>query len=150
MRTKLLHEADGKRTFAVVLKAGDEAMACLKAFAASQNIGGAQITAIGAFSSAELAFFDWESKRYIPIKVDEQVEVASLLGDIARDPDGKPAVHVHAVLSGRSGAARAGHLSKGYVRPTLEIIINETPAHLQKSHDPESGLALIELGRSST
>lgn len=148
MRSKLLHETDGKRTFAVVLKAGDEAMACLQDFAKSENIGGAQITAIGAFSSAELAFFDWESKKYLPIKVDEQVEVASLLGDIARGPDRQPAVHVHAVLSGRTGAARAGHLMKGHVRPTLEIIVTETPEHLAKVKDAVSGLALIDLGKA--
>jgi predicted DNA-binding protein with PD1-like motif len=41
-------------------------MACLKAFAANESIGGAQITAIGAFSSAELAFFDWEARSTFP------------------------------------------------------------------------------------
>lgn len=147
--SKLLHEIDGKRTFAVVLKTGDEAMACLQDFARSENIGGAQMSAIGAFSSAELAFFDWESKKYLPIEVDEQVEVASLLGDIARGPDREPAVHVHVVLSGRTGAARAGHLMKGYVRPTLEIIVTEAPEHLAKVKDTESGLALIDLGEAS-
>ncbi len=150
MRIKQLHEIDGKRTFAVVLSVGDEAMACLKEFAASQNIGSAQITAIGALSAAELAFFDWESKKYLPIKIDQQVEVASLIGDIARDPDGTAAVHVHAVLSDRTGAARAGHLNKGYVRPTLEVIVTETPVHLQKVHDPESGLPLIKVARNVT
>ena len=148
MHAKLLHEIDGKRTFAVVLKAGDEAMACLEDFARSQSIGGAQITAIGAFSSAELAFFDWESKKYLPIDVDEQVEVASMLGDIALGPDQKPAVHVHAVLSGRTGAARAGHLMKGHVRPTLEIIVTEAPEHLAKVKDVASGLALIDLAKT--
>ena len=145
MRFKLLHEVDAKRTFAVILKAGDEAMACLQHFARSQNVGAAQVSAIGAFSSAELAFFDWESKKYLPIEIDEQVEVASLLGDIACGPDREPAVHVHAVLSGRSGAARAGHLMKGHVRPTLEIIVTETPGHLAKVKDPVGGLALIDL-----
>ena len=150
MRARQLHDIEGKRTFAVVLSVGDEAMACLKRFAASYNIGGAQITAIGALSAAELAFFDWETKKYLPINIDEQVEVASLIGDIARDPDGAAAVHVHAVLSDRTGAARAGHLTKGYVRPTLEVIVTETPIHLQKTHDPESGLALIELAQSAS
>jgi len=149
MRSKLLHEAEGKRTFAVILESGDEAMDCLKKFAAAQKLGGAQITAIGAFSSGELAFFDWGSKSYHPINVDEQVEVASLVGDIAIGPDGEPTVHAHAVLSRHDGTTRAGHLSKGHVRPTLEIIVTETPTHLHKSKDPESGLALIDLKSSS-
>ncbi len=37
----------------------------------------------------------------------------------------------------------AGHLGKAHVRPTLEVIVTESPAHLRKRHDPESGLALI-------
>jgi hypothetical protein len=145
MKTKLLHEIDGKRTFAVVLASGDEAMACLKAFAEQEKIGGAQVTGIGALSRATLAYFDWETKKYQPIDVAEQVEVASLLGDIAIGPNSKPSVHIHAVLGKRSGAAMAGHLEEAHVRPTLEIIVTESPAHLCKAKDKETGLALIKL-----
>ena len=49
MRIKLIHEEKGQRTFAVILETGDEAMSCLGAFAARERIGGAQVTAIGAF-----------------------------------------------------------------------------------------------------
>jgi len=118
-------------------------MRCLQAFAAKERLGGAQVTAIGAFSSARLAFFDWEAKQYQPIPVAEQVEVASLVGDIAVGPDGKPSIHVHAVLGRRDGTALAGHLQEGHVRSTLEIIITESPVHLCKVKDAESGLALI-------
>ena len=145
MKAKLLHQADGKRTYAVVLQAGDEAMACLKEFAAAENITAAQVTAIGAFKQAKLAFFDWEEKSYLPIDVPEQVEVASLIGDIATGLDGSPSVHVHAVLSKRDGTAVAGHFQTGHVRPTLEIIVTETPAHLCKAKDEQTGLALIKL-----
>ena len=147
MQSKLLHEANGKRTFAVILQKGDEAMRCLQDFAVKERLGGAQVTAIGALSSAKLAFFDWETKQYQPIPVEEQVEVASLVGDIAVGPDGKPSVHVHAVLGRRDGTAMAGHLQEGHVRPTLEIIITESPAHLCKVKDAESGLALISARR---
>ena len=91
MKTKLLYEADGKRTFAVVLQTDDEAMRCLKEFAQRERIGGAQVTVIGALRRAKLAYFDWETKAYQPIEVGEQVEVASLVGDIAIGPDGRPA-----------------------------------------------------------
>jgi uncharacterized protein len=29
------------------------------------------------------------------------------------------------------------------VRPTLEVMLTETPAHLRRRFDPDSGLALI-------
>jgi uncharacterized protein len=145
MRAKLLHEADGKRTFAIILASGDEAMGCLKAFAEKERVGGAQITAIGALSRARLAYFDWETKRYQPIEVGEQVEVASLVGDIAVGPDGTPSIHAHAVVGKRDGRALAGHLEEAHVRPTLEIIVTEMPEHLCKARDAETGLALIKL-----
>ena len=143
MEAKLLHQDGGRRTFAVILQTGDEAMRCLQDFASREKLATSQVTAIGAFSRAKLAYFDWESRQYQPIPVEEQVEVASLVGDIAVGPDGKPSVHVHAVLGRRNGAAMAGHLQEGHVRPTLEIIVTEQPAHLCKVKDPESGLALI-------
>jgi predicted DNA-binding protein with PD1-like motif len=143
VQSKLLHQDGGRRTFAVILQTGDEAMACLQEFAAREYLGASQITAIGAFRSATIAYFDWEKKAYQPITVAEQVEVASLVGDIAVAPDGKPSVHVHAVLGRSDGVAMAGHLQEGRVRPTLEIIVTEQPAHLCKVKDPESGLALI-------
>ena len=72
-----------------------------------------------------------------------QVIFASLTGDVALAPDGKPALHVHAVLGRRDGTALAGHLTEARVRPTLEVVLTEQPAHLRKRYDPESGLALI-------
>ena len=147
MQTKLLHENAGKRTFAVVLQTGDEAMRCLREFAVRERLGASQITAIGALSGGKLAYFDWEAKTYLPIPVQEQVEVASLIGDIVIGPDGTPSVHVHAVLGRKNGTAMAGHLQEARVRPTLEIIVTESPAHLCKVKDSESGLALISVGR---
>ena len=32
---------------------------------------------------------------------------------------------------------------RGRVRPTLELVLDEVPAHLAKRHDDASGLALI-------
>lgn len=141
-QSKLLHEAQGQRTFAVILATGDEVMTCLTEFAERENIAAAQISAIGALSDVVLEYFNWETKAYQKIPVREQVEVASLLGDVA-EADGKPAIHLHIVVGTRDGHAMAGHLGEAHVRPTLDVIVTESPAHLRKRRDPESGLALI-------
>jgi predicted DNA-binding protein with PD1-like motif len=143
MQSKLLTEHAGERVFAVILETGDEVMSCLKQFAEQQRLSAAQLTAIGAFSEVVLNYFDWERKEYIDIPVREQVEVASLNGDVALSPDGKQALHIHLVIGRRDGSAMAGHLKEAHVRPTLEVIITEAPAHLRKAYDPESGLTLI-------
>ena len=38
-----------------------------------------------------------------------------------------------------------GHVKQAVVWPTLEVIVTESPAHLRKRVDPETGLALIAL-----
>jgi predicted DNA-binding protein with PD1-like motif len=145
MSARLLHEAGGQRTFALVLETGEEAMTELCALAKAQSLSAAQITGIGAFSEATLRYFDWTDKSYHDVPVAEQVEVASLIGDVSSGPDGAPVVHVHLVLGRRDGSALAGHLKRGLVRPTLELIVTESPAHLVRRYDAESGLALIAL-----
>jgi uncharacterized protein len=143
MRSKLLNKTGAQRTFALVMQTGDEALQCLQEFVQKERIAAAQFTGIGALSAATLNYFDWDKKAYQPIPIREQVEVASLIGDVALSPDGEPALHIHAVLGRRDGTAFAGHLSEAQVRPTLEIVLTEPPTYLQKVHDPESGLALI-------
>jgi predicted DNA-binding protein with PD1-like motif len=147
LKTKKWKEIDSgaRRSFAVVFDSGDEAFAGLSAFARDRRLSAAQITAIGAFEKAVLGYFDWQRKDYVRIPVNEQVEVVSLIGDVALGPDGDPKLHAHVVLGRRDGVALGGHLLEGRVRPTLEVVVVESPAHLRKKHDPETGLALIRL-----
>jgi predicted DNA-binding protein with PD1-like motif len=145
MKSQVIHEAQGQRTFVVVLDGGEEAMDCLQAFAETEGLSAAQLTAIGAFESAVLGFWDVQRKEYERHRVSEQTEVLSLLGDIAADQAGKPKLHVHAVLARRDASTLGGHLLEARVRPTLEVIVTESPAHLQRRHDAAAGLALIKL-----
>jgi uncharacterized protein len=149
MKTALLHQHEGLRTFAVVLASGDEAMAALTAFAAERRLGAAQLTAIGAFSRVVVAYFDWSTKQYRQIPIGEQVEVLSLVGDITIE-QGSPKVHAHVVVSKADATAHGGHLIEGHVRPTLEIVLTEMPRHIQRRFDPESGLTLIDPTAAGT
>jgi hypothetical protein len=143
MKESLVDEADGRRTFVIVLETGDEAMRLLTDHATKQHLRGSHFTAIGACSDATVAYFDWRTKRYQEIHIAEQVEVLSMIGDIAMADDG-PKVHAHVVLARSDGSAHGGHLVSAHVRPTLEIVLTESPRHLQRRMDPASGLALID------
>ena len=143
MTSRLLSEAGRLRTFAVVFSTGDEAVAGLRKFARENGIRGAQVTALGAFSSVTVGFFDWQRKDYRRIDFDEQMEVLSLTGNIGVKED-DPALHAHVALGRADGTAHGGHLIAAVVRPTLEVIVTETPAHLQRRFDPETGLHLID------
>lgn len=147
MKTVLLHEHQELRTFAMVLATGEEVISAVTSFAAERQLRATQLTAIGALSRVVVAYFDWTTRQYRNIRIDEQVEVLSLLGDVTLD-QGKPKVHAHIVVGKADASAHGGHLIEGYVRPTMEIVITETPAYLRRRFDPESGLPLIDARRA--
>lgn len=133
------------KTFVLIFNTGDDLVAGLKQFASEQQLSGSSFKAIGALSYVKLGWFDWETKRYkTSVDLDEQVELLSLIGDIA-SKDGEPQVHAHVVIGRSDGAAYGGHLQAAIVRPTCEVVLTESPEHLQKQVDPESGIALIKL-----
>jgi predicted DNA-binding protein with PD1-like motif len=144
MKAKLINEAP-ERTFALVFDRGDDVMVELLRFAHEQGLSASRITALGAFERATLGYFDWETRDYVRIPVDEQVEVVSLLGDVALDGD-EPRLHLHAVLGRRDGSTLGGHLLEARVRPTLEVLLVDSPSYLRRECDAASGLALIKIG----
>jgi hypothetical protein len=144
MKSQLLNPAP-ERSYAVVLDPGEEPLDCLTRLAREERLDAARFTAIGAFSDAVLGFFDLGRKDYERIPVREQVEVLSLVGDIALAPDGRPQLHAHVVLARRDGSACGGHLLEAHVQPTLEVMLVEAPARLRRRSDPATGLALLDL-----
>jgi predicted DNA-binding protein with PD1-like motif len=148
MKSTQLFDQDGLRTFLLVLDKGDEAYERISAFADENRILGASLTAIGAASRVTLGYFDPEISEYRYTDFDEQLELASCIGDIAEN-QGSPALHAHVVLGRRDSSAIAGHLKKLVVFPTMEVVLTETPAHLRKRIDPQTGLALIDATRTT-
>jgi predicted DNA-binding protein with PD1-like motif len=144
MKTKLLSR-QGEETFILVFEHGDEVIASLQQFAKQQNITAAHFTALGGLSDITLGYFDRERKNYKHIPLQEQVEVLSLIGDIALKEDGTQQIHAHVVVGDANGLAHGGHIIEAHVWPTLELILEKAPAHLQRRSDPESGLALISI-----
>ncbi|MGH7874594.1 MAG: PPC domain-containing DNA-binding protein [Candidatus Binatia bacterium] len=143
MKSKLIHDAEQK-TFALVFEKDDEVVQELTRFAKQQDLAASHFTAIGAFKNAVLGFFDRGQKDYKKIPIGEQVEVLSLIGDIALSR-GEPKVHAHTVLGKADGAACGGHLLEARVWPTLEVVLTESPEHLRRTLDAETGLALIDI-----
>jgi uncharacterized protein len=144
MKSKSINDGV-ERTFVLVLDQGEEAFKAISEFADKERITGASVSAIGAFSRAQLGWFDLAEKEYRPIDVGDQCEVLSLMGDIAQGDDGKASLHLHAVLGFKEGMLRGGHFLSGVVQPTLEVTIVETVVHLRRKKRPDLGIALISI-----
>jgi predicted DNA-binding protein with PD1-like motif len=153
MRGKVIAESELGRRFVLAFERGDELMATVREFAERERLRAAEFTAIGAVESAKLAYFDVETRKYVELPDPGQSEVVSMNGRVTlprgADPDDPPSerqLHVHCVLSRRDGSTIAGHVMEATIRPTLEVFIAESQAHLARREDPESGLPVISLG----
>ena len=144
MKSKLLHEG-GEKTFVIVFDAGDEVVAGLLDFAKEHKLAAGRLTGLGACERVTLGFFELGRKDYQKIPINEQVEVMSLVGNVALEEGGEPKVHAHVVVGKRDGTAHGGHLLEAHVRPTLEVILVESPKPLRRKMNAEVGLALIDL-----
>jgi uncharacterized protein len=144
MKSKSINDGV-ERTFVLILDQGEEAFKSITEFADREKLSGASVSAIGAFSTAKLGWFDLAAKQYRPIEVNEQCEVLSLIGDVAEGDDGKASLHLHAVLGLQDGTVRGGHFMSGSVQPTLEVTIRESVVHLRRKKRSDLGIALINV-----
>lgn len=144
MLVKEMSRHGERRSWALIFETDDLVMETLERFADENDVRGGSFKALGAFRQATLAYFDWESKDYQEIPVEEQVEVTALVGDVARSAeDDAVEIHAHCVLGRPDGTAMTGHLMEARVRPTLELFLVDEGVTLPKREDPESGLTLI-------
>jgi predicted DNA-binding protein with PD1-like motif len=144
MEYRLFGGRDVPRHFALVFEAGDDVMTELQRFVEEQNVMAAFFNGLGGFQRATVGFYNLANKAYEPIEVDQQVELLSLIGNVAIY-DGKPKLHIHVGLGYRDGHAVGGHLLQATVRPTLEIVFDELAGNLHRTDRPEIGIPLIDL-----
>lgn len=133
------------RSLFLVFDKGDEVIGTLRQFAREGSIQGGRFAAIGALQRATVAFWNPKSRDYEHIEVDEQVEVLSIIGDVAVKGD-ETKIHAHTVLGRRDGSTVGGHLLHGVVFPTLEMHLVDYGEPLERVRDAETELSLIRIG----
>ena len=143
MRVKLVQDTAGEKVYAVIFRKGDEVLSGLTDFALQYHVGDAHFTGIGAVSGATVGWLDLGRKVYHRIPVNQQVEVLSMIGDVATF-NGRPVVHAHLVLGKQDGSTVGGHLWEAIVNPTLEVFVTVDAVPLQKTPDDESGMKVID------
>jgi uncharacterized protein len=110
------------RTFQLTFAKGDEVGAGLADFAEKNHLTLSNFTAIGAFDSAVIGWFDPEKRAYKAIRINEEMEVTSFTGNITLNRDGKPVVHAHCVVALlRNGTVYAGHFIEGHISLTMQM-----------------------------
>jgi hypothetical protein len=143
MKVQEISSEGGHKEYAVIFYKGDEALSGLTAFAKKYGVKSAHFTAIGAVSDVRVGWFDAARKLYKVMPFTGQMEVLSMIGDVATY-NGNPVVHTHVVLGLPDGTTRGGHVVELHVRPTLEVMVTVDPVELHKRLDPDTDFALID------
>jgi predicted DNA-binding protein with PD1-like motif len=106
---------------------------------------GIVVSGIGMLKQAELSFFVKQG-RYATVFFPEPLELVSLTGNVIHQ-DGEYHFHMHAVLARESKEAMAGHLSRGMVNVTNEIVILKTEIRARRDIDSATGLMALNFSR---
>lgn len=121
---------------------GEEVLSLLAAFAEGESISAGAFTGIGAAEGVVVSYYDLARKEYEDHEIKDRVEIASLIGNIAR-LDGRAIIHVHGVFAGRDLAAVAGHVKKLIVSATCEVALHLPGGRVHRAPDSATGLNLL-------
>ncbi|HVY64427.1 MAG TPA: DUF296 domain-containing protein [Gammaproteobacteria bacterium] len=121
-----VHEAKAEaHVFQANFGTGDEIVSGLTDLAIRHHITSGYITGLGGLSGALLAFGDPKLNAFRKVPITDKCELVSLVGDIQLR-DGKPYVHLHAVVAFADGSTKGGHVMEAHVAPVAEIAVVAT------------------------
>ncbi|MDP9381607.1 MAG: DNA-binding protein [Chloroflexota bacterium] len=131
--------------YVVRLDDGEEVMETMRSFLAKRDIWAGYFLAWGGFSELTLKYYRVNERDYKERRIEAQVEVVSLLGNIAR-LDGEPIIHAHTTVGDEEYRTYSGHLGEGRVRPLMEVFVTPFSGELRRVHDEERNLSVLDLG----
>ncbi len=116
----------------------------LLSFCSEMGIKSGSISGIGAIDSMTLRFFNPATKKYVDKQFDEQMEIASLLGNVS-SLDGKTYLHLH-IVAGRSDySTLGGHLLSAHLSGAGEFFVEDFGENVERIYSEEIGLNIYKL-----
>ena len=123
---------------------GEEVVGTLMALCEKENIGMAEVSALGAVDHAELCIYDVPTKTFFRKTFDGPMEIGALTGSVTRK-EGKPYLHLHGVVCDSDLAAHGGHITALRVSATCEMIVRVFPGEVGRRMDDGIGLNLFQF-----
>ena len=130
--------------FSLVLERGEEVLEGITRFATETGVRAAHFSGIGAIDRLTLGFYDLVKQAYERRTFDEDLEVASLSGNLAV-VDGGPFPHVHGVFCRRDFSPVGGHVFEAVVSIAVEVAVLVDPEVMRRDPVDFCDLKLIQL-----
>ncbi len=124
---------------ALRLDKGDDITESVYTVAEKEGVKAAKVSGIGATDDFTVGVFDIAKKEYEKFVFNGNHEINALDGNIT-EKDGKPYIHLHITATGKGGKVVGGHLIKGVISLTGEIIITVTDGKITREYDETFGI----------
>ncbi|MGC8849498.1 MAG: PPC domain-containing DNA-binding protein [Candidatus Bathyarchaeia archaeon] len=138
-----VYEAPAGRGIMANLDHGADLLASIRRVAEENDVRAGVFWIIGAVRRAAIGYYDQGERRYVEASLDEPLEIASCMGNIAQYK-GETLVHAHITLAGRDGRAFGGHLYEGTIIYAAELYLVELDLELEREYDETTGLNLFK------
>lgn len=116
------YPSDDRNAAFVALERGEDLLDGLSRAIGELGIEAGTLQVIGGLEEAAVGYFDTEAAEYVTTRTGH-VEISGL-GNISLR-DGEPFVHLHLTVSGRDGAALAGHAMEGCRAYVVEAYVRK-------------------------
>ena len=133
-----------KFVYLIRLEKGEEVIDSITKFCEKLNISNASFIGLGSVENPVLAHYNVNIKKYSEKELKGIFELTNITGNVAVF-EKKPLVHSHVTLSNEKMQAWGGHLVKGAVSATVEVILQVLDAACEKKQDDAIGLKLWDL-----
>lgn len=130
-------------SYILVLEKGELLHECLRDFMLDMGIVTAWVQGIGAAIELEVGYYDLELQTYRWKQFNGPYEITSLHGNVVRDTDAMPQLHLHGTFSDTECNAVGGHVNKLVVGGTCELLIKDLKIPVTRSKDDATGLNLL-------
>ena len=131
-------------TYVVRLDRGEEINEKLLWLASTENIHLAKISGLGEVNIVTLGNYSPETRQYKVTTFHADFEIVSLGGNLTMK-DGKPYLHIHMAASDAGGRCYGGHLHRGDVNGSVELMITVLDGRVEREASTEIGLNLIRF-----
>ncbi len=135
----LLHQDN---TYILTVDRDEEFISTLTTFCEENSIKAGWLTALGACGELTLAWYNLETKEYEDHEYGEDLEIASLLGNIAIVDD-KSFIHAHGIFGRRDMSTIGGHIKNMKISATCEVKLDVYDDEILREYDDVTGLKLM-------
>ncbi|MDL2248226.1 DNA-binding protein [Tyzzerella sp. OttesenSCG-928-J15] len=135
-----------KDTIIARIDPGEEILDSLKKLSLKENIKLASINALGAIGEFTVGAYDIGQKKFISTDFSGNYEIISLIGTV-NTMNGEYYSHIHLCAGGVDCVAVGGHLSRGVVSNTCEMVINIIDGTLDRKVDDVTGLNIFDFSK---